>query len=146
MKKIVLISILSLFTYYLSAQSKTLANQIETQKLSKQVAGLFSENKISKSFQILEQYWPLPKNEMEALQEKTIKYMNILETRFGKRLDVTKIKDEHISDIALRETYIMRYTYSAIRIVFTYYRSENGWFINSFKWDDSFEQEFEKTN
>ena len=140
-----LISILSLFTYYLSAQSKTLANQIETQKLSKQVAGLFSENKISKSFQILEQYWPLPKNEMEALQEKTIKYMNILETRFGKRLDVTKIKDEHISDIALRETYIMRYTYSAIRIVFTYYRSENGWFINSFKWDDSFTEEFVKT-
>jgi hypothetical protein len=131
MKKIVLISILSLFTYYLSAQSKTLANQIE--------------NKISKSFQILEQYWPLPKNEMEALQEKTIKYMNILETRFGKRLDVTKIKDEHISDIALRETYIMRYTYSAIRIVFTYYRSENGWFINSFKWDDSFTEEFVKT-
>lgn len=146
MKKIVLISLLLVFTFSLSAQSKTLSNQTETQKLSKEVANLFNDNKIPESFQILEQYWPLPKNEMDALQEKTIKYMNILETRFGKRLGVSKIKDENISDIALRETYILRYTYSAIRIVFTYYRSENGWFINSFKWDDSFEQEFEKTN
>ncbi len=145
MKKTALISIVFLFTISISAQSKTLKNQIETQKLSKKVADLFNDNKIPESFQILEQYWPLPKNEMDALQEKTIKYMNILETRFGKRLGVLKIKDENISDIALRETYIMRYAYSAIRIVFTYYRSENGWFVNSFKWDDSFTEEFVKT-
>lgn len=146
MKKRILISILSLFTFCLFAQNETLKSKIETQKLSKKVADLFKDNKITESFEMLKQYWPLPENELDALEEKTIKYMNILENRFGKRLDVTKIKDENISDIALRETYIMRYNFSALRIVFTYYRSENGWFINSFKWDDSFTEEFEKTN
>lgn len=146
MKKTILVSILSLFTFSLFAQNETLESEIETQKLSKKVADLFKDNKITESFEMLKQYWPLPENELDALEEKTIKYMNILENRFGKRLDVTKIKDENISDIALRETYIMRYNFSALRIVFTYYRSENGWFINSFKWDDSFTEEFEKTN
>lgn len=146
MKKTILVSILSLFTFSLFAQNETLESKIETQKLSKKVADLFKDNKITESFEMLKQYWPLPENELDALEEKTIKYMNILENRFGKRLDVTKIKDENISDIALRETYIMRYSFSALRIVFTYYRSENGWFINSFKWDDSFTEEFEKTN
>lgn len=146
MKNIYLFSLLFLLSFTINAQHETLDNQDQTQELSKKVASLFNENKIPEAFQTLEQYWPLPKNELDALQEKTIKYMNILENRFGKQIGYIKVKDENISDIALRETYIIQFSYSAIRIIFTYYKSEQGWFINAFKWDDSFEEEFQKTN
>ena len=127
----------------LQTQTNYLKNEKETQELSQKVVSLFEKNKISESFEQLTLYWPLPKNEIESLEEKTMKYMNIIEERLGKPIGILKVKNETISDIALRETYLIRYEYTAIRIIFTYYKNNNGWLVNSFKWDDSFNEEFE---
>ena len=124
------------------AQEKFLKNDTETQELSKKIVLLFSENKISQAFKQLTPYWPMPENEIESLEEKTLKYLNLIEERFGKAIGTLKVKNETISDIAIRETYLIRYENTAIRVIFTYYRNENGWIVNAFKWDDSFTEEF----
>ncbi|MCB0465589.1 MAG: hypothetical protein KDC78_07940, partial [Aequorivita sp.] len=109
---------------------------------SKKVVSLFKENKISQSFEELTPYWPMPQNEIESIEGQTIKYLNLIEQRFGKPIGDLKVKNETISDFVIRETYIIRYTNSAIRLIFTYYKNEEGWIINAFKWDDSFTEEF----
>ena len=126
----------------LNAQEKFLEDIQATQELSLKVTELFSVNKISKSFKSMDPYWPLPANEIEALKDKTMKYLNIIEERYGKSIGLLKVKNETIDDIAVRETYLIRYENTAIRLIFTYYKNDNGWIINSFKWDDSFEKEF----
>jgi len=141
-KKILLTSILSLISLGLFAQNKYLKNVTETQELSKKIVSYFIENKISESFEQLTPYWPLPQNEIESLEEKTIKYLNIIEQRFGKSIGSLKVKNETISDVAIRETYLIRYENTAIRLIFTYYKNNNGWIVNAFKWDDSFSEEF----
>jgi hypothetical protein len=84
----------------------------------------------------------IAEDELESIEEKTIKYLNIIEQRFGKSIGTLKVKNETISDIAIRETYFIRFENTAIRLIFTYYKNDNGWIVNAFKWDDSFTEEF----
>ena len=142
MKKIIIASILSLINLGLFAQEKFLKDINETQELSIKIASLFNQNEIPKIFEELSVYWPLPKKELESLEKKTIENLNYLGDRFGKSVGILKVRNETISDIAIRETYLVRYTNSAIRIMFTYYKNKNGWIVNAFKWDDAFDDEF----
>ena len=142
MKKTLAILIVTLLSLTSFAQNKILKSEAETQELSKKVVSLFSQNKISESFKQMKPYWPMPENELESMEEKTLKYLNLIEERFGKSIGTLKVKNETISDIAIRETYLIRYENTAIRLIFTYYRNENGWIVNAFKWDDSFTEEF----
>lgn len=142
MKKIFLIILLSSLSISLFSQEKYFKNISETQNFSKQIVSLFKENKISQSFEELTPYWPMPENEIESIEGQTIKYLNLIEQRFGKSIGEFKVKNETISDFAVRETYIIRYSNSAIRLIFTYYKNEQGFILNAFKWDDSFTEEF----
>ncbi|MBL7899716.1 MAG: hypothetical protein JNJ99_14350 [Crocinitomicaceae bacterium] len=114
----------------------------ETEKLSKDVVILFKDNEFAEAFDLLESYWPLPKNEIENLEEKTIVMMNTIRNRFGKVIDYVRVKKEIIGDVATRETYLLCFENTAIRMIFTYYRNLDGWILNAFKWDDSFTDEF----
>lgn len=142
MKKKFIIMIISLVNLNLCAQEKYLKDVHETQQLSQQIVELFSKNKISQSFNQLALYWPLPESEIEQIKDKTIKYLNIVEQRFGKSIGILKVKNEAISDFAIQETYLVRYDITAIRLIFTFYRGNNGWILNGFKWDDAFTEEF----
>ena len=135
-------SMFLLLTLGVFSQEKFLKNINESKELSKRVALLFKENKITRAFNELKPYWPLPQSEFEAVENKTIKYINIIEERFKGSIGFLKVNNETISNIALRETYIVQYNNSAIRLIFTYYKNNNGWIINAFSWDDSFEKEF----
>ena len=134
--------ILSILTLNLSAQEKYFKDKSQTQQFSKKISELFQKNKIGEAFKELAPYWPIPQTEIESFEEKTIKYLNLIDDRFGKPIGILKIKDEVIGEIAVRETYLVRYKNSAIRLIFTYYKNDEGWILNAFKWDDSFEEEF----
>lgn len=142
MKKQLISALLVLLSLNLSAQDKYLKDLSETQDLSNKVVSLFRENKVSNAFEELKVYWPLPENEINSLEEKTIKYLNLIDERYGKSIGILKVKNETISEIAVRETYLIRYEFTALRFIFTYYKNDSGWIINAFKWDDSFSEEF----
>lgn len=90
--------------------------------------------------------WPIPESEIDNVESKTIDYLSTLSNRYGDIEGYAKVKNEAISDFALRETYLLQYEYSAIRIVFTYYRNGNGWILNTFSWDEDFEATFKDTS
>lgn len=143
MKKLFfLLALLSLTTLGAQDDKKTLVDLAATEELSQEVVDLFQKMDIHTAFLKMAQYWPLPDNEIESLEGQTIRYLNMLSERFGEVQGSAKVKTEYIGDFAQRETYILRYEYSAIRIIFSYFRNDEGWVINAFKWDDSFEEEF----
>ena len=142
MNKLNFVFVVSILSLNCFGQNKFLKSISESEELSKNVSELFSQNKVSSGINNLSEYWPLPKNELDALEEKTIKYLNLIEARFGESLGYLKVNEERIADIAIRETYLVRYSMSAIRLKFTYYKSTKGWILNAFEWDDSFSEEF----
>jgi hypothetical protein len=140
-----LFAVFFLISFQSFGQVKYLKDPSETEKLSAKATDLFIQNKMNDCFKELQKYWPLPENEIEALQEKTTRYMNIIEDRFGKAIDFKKVKNEVIADFSIRETYIIRFENTAIRVIYTYYKNNNGWILNEFKWDDSFAEEFKES-
>ncbi len=143
MKRILFLFIL-LNNMNLFSQKTVIKNIDKAREISNKVAALFTENKIAESFDLLDTHWPLPQNEIDAVETKTIRYLNILKERFGKSIGYSKINEEHILNLIIRETYLIRYNYTAIRLQFVYYKNNEGWIINTFKWDDSFENEFKQ--
>lgn len=141
MKNSFLLTFLSI-AFIQTSFSKTLDTVEETEKLSKDVVLLFKDGEFAEAFDLLETYWPLPKNEIENLEEKTIVMMNTISNRFGKVIDYVRVRKEIIGDVATRETYLLCFENTAIRMIFTYYRNLDGWILNAFKWDDSFTDEF----
>jgi hypothetical protein len=143
--KISVVVLLLIISFQSFGQEKYLKDAGETEKLSIKSTEFFIANKMKNCFSELQKYWPLPENEIESLQEKTTRYMNIIEERFGKPIDFKKVKNETISDFAIRETYIIRFENTAIRVIYTYYKNDKGWILNEFKWDDSFSEEFQES-
>ncbi len=127
------------------SQTKFLKDVSSTKEMSLEITTLFKQNKINDAFEKLTPYWPIPENEIETLKEKIIKYTNIITNRFGQPFNYLKVKDESIGDIAKRETYLIQYENTGVRLIFTYYKNKNGWIVNAFKWDDNFTEEFVTT-
>ena len=142
MKHLIPISALCIISITLHAQDKYLSGIQDITKLSEKVLGLFAENQVSQAFLELQPYWPLPENELDDLQTKTLKYMNLFDENYGAPIGSMHVRDETIGDVALRKTYLLRYHYTAIRLIFTYYLSDEGWLLNAFKWDSDFDEEF----
>lgn len=142
MKKTLFITLLFLINMSIFAQKQTIKDLNTAKEISKKVSSLFVENKIEEAFSLLSPYWPLPQNEIDGVQNKTIKYLNMFQNRFGKPIGSVKVKEQHILDIIIRETYLIRFEFTAIRLQFTYYKNDKGWIVNAFKWDDTFSEEF----
>lgn len=79
---------------------------------------------------------------MVEFQEKSEYYVEMFIGSYGKIEGTEKVKEEKISDFAVRETFILRYQHSAIRLIFVYLKGNQGWILNSFKWDEQFEELF----
>lgn len=130
--------------YHSLAQDKTLPNLDKAKQLSSEAAELFKEEKITELVKKLAPYWPISDSEIESFVDKTNNNLALIKESYGSPFAVRKIKEQSISDISFRETYLVQYNKSAIRLIFTYYHNEKGWILNSFKWDDSFMEEFNK--
>jgi hypothetical protein len=127
----------------LPAQKKYFKDEKEVQEFSIRMVQLFYDQKINELFDAVDEYSVLPKEEVEPLREKTLAAMSVVRDRFGKAIGTKKLKAERIADVALRETYLIRYENHMMRLRFVYYRNNQGWRVNTFMWDDSFGDEFE---
>lgn len=140
--KITFSAFVMLFTLQSSAQNKYLKDIENAKLISKDVAQLFKENKINEAFIKIKAYWPLPENEIDNLESKTIQSMNLVAERFGNSEQIVKVSEQNIKETAFREVYLVKYENTALRLIFTYYKNNTGWIINAFKWDDIFTEEF----
>jgi len=115
----------------------------EISKHSEKVMKFLKDSEFQEAFTELEKYWPLPENEMVQLESQTIKQFNMVADRFGNIIGFDFIRDETIKDYAIRKIYVLRFEKHMIRVLFTYYKNNDGWILNGFKWDDQFDELFE---
>jgi hypothetical protein len=98
---------------------------------------LFMNDEISAFFEKLKEIWILPSDEIDYLEEKTIKQLNILNGRFGNTISNSLVKSEYLDGLLYRLTFVIKFEYHAIKLRYTFYNGlENKWFLNNFKWDD----------
>ncbi|MFD2909440.1 hypothetical protein ACFSX9_11940 [Flavobacterium ardleyense] len=125
-----------------TAQSNYLKDMESAKMISKDVAQLFKENKINEALIKIKKYWPIADSELDNLESKTIEAMKVVAERFGNSEGIVKVSEHNIKETAFKETYLVKYEKTAIRLIFIYYKNNKGWIINAFKWDDNFKEEF----
>ena len=142
MMKTILFTLLTLsFTI---AQSQTYLNsEKDLEKHANLVMSYMSELEFTKAFTELEKHWPLPQNELSQLESQTLKQFNLVGDRFGAVIGFDFVQEKTINDFAIKKTYVVRFEKHLLRVMFTYYKNDQGWMLNSFKWDDSFSELFE---
>jgi hypothetical protein len=142
MKKITFL-LLTILVFNYAGDQKTLKDEDELTEHSAEVMEHFSHENFSKAFEILQEVWPLPQNELAQLESQSIKQFNLIGSRYGDLVSVEFIKDENIKDFAIRKTYLMRYQRHMIQFIFIYYKGGNEWILNGFQWNDQVEDLFE---
>jgi len=136
MKTILILSVFLLSAGSTYSQSKYLSSQEDIEKHSEEVTMLFEGGDFSKAFKKLKKYWPLPENEIDQFESMTLKQFNLIDSRFGEVIGANFLRQKTVGDFLIYRTYVIRYDKHALRLMFYYYRNNNGWVINSFKWDD----------
>ena len=138
-----LLVLLSSTAFY--GQKQVLKNKSQVLELSKKITTLLKEEKIADAFLLLEKYWPVSQDQIDGFKEKTIQDFSLIKQKFGPAIGMVKVNEEMIKDFALRETYFIKHKTSPIRIIYSYYKNNEGWVVNNFSWDDVFINEFKST-
>jgi hypothetical protein len=141
--KIVLSMIITVFFIQSTLGQSAMNSKDELSKHSEAVMKLLKESQFQKAFIELKKHWPLPENEMIQLQSQMIKQFNLVADRFGDIIEYDFIRDEIIKDYVVKKIYVLKFDKHMIRILFTYYKNNDGWILNTFKYDDEFEELFE---
>jgi hypothetical protein len=139
----ILFAVVAMFFLQCTNAQNYLNSKDELSKHSEKVMESLKDSEFQKAFAELQIYWPLPENELIQLESQTIKQFNMVADRFGNIIGVDFIRDESIKDYAIKKIYVLRFEKHMIRVLFTYYKNNDGWILNSFKWDDQFEELFE---
>lgn len=122
--------------------AQPLKDRAATGRLSAQVAELFKQNKVSEAFELLAPHWPIGQEDFESVKSKSLEYLDIYHERFAPAHSAVMVKEEAVKDFALRETWCVLFRNNAIRLTFIYYKNQDGWILNAFKWDDRLENIF----
>lgn len=143
MKYLFKIASLCLLTISLTgADLKSLKSIEEARAHSDEVMELFEGQKYELMFRRVGDCMPLPENELENLKSSTIRQINGVAGRFGEIIGHNFIKEEAVEDFYIRRTYVLRFENHMLRVYFIYYRNNEGWLLNNFKWDDNIDELF----
>jgi hypothetical protein len=123
--------------FMIPASAADLSTPADTRALAEAAMKLIVVDKINEAFDLLKAQWPVPSNEIDTLVLKTIQQRNLAQPRFGKTLGYAFIKEEKVTDFALRYTFAEKRELHALRWQFTFYKPAVVWKVNSVTWDDN---------
>ena len=96
------------------------------------------------ALELLRPRLPVSKEEFDATRDKTLKARGLFDARFGKVVGYEFIREERVSNLLIRLTYVEKRTRHLVRWQFTFYRPGAEWRLNSFTWDDNASALFEQ--
>lgn len=114
----------------------------DLKKVSSDIVKLFYNDKINDGFNILAKHWPISEKEISSIKTQMLNQLDVVNERFGRKIGYFLYDEQEAQDIFIRYTYIMKYENHIMRWVFTFYKPEDKWLINGFKWDDQIDSLF----
>lgn len=134
---IITVALFSTLVISTRAQVKTLSSVVATKEHAESLAAQFVEGQYKPLFQEVRKYWPFEMSEIDTLESQTQSGTTYAAQRFGKILEGELLSTKTLGAALVRYTFAIRMEKHAVRLRITYYKGKTGWYINSFKWDDS---------
>ena len=118
------------------AAAGELTTQQQTQNICQSAAVKFAAGDIDGAFQALVPYWPLPKEEIEAIGYQSKTQMGMVAGRFGQPINAEYVRTETAGTSLIKHIFLIKHTKHALRMSCVFYKPENTWLVNSVVWDD----------
>lgn len=142
MKKILLTILLLGLILVNSAAALTVADEPAAKELCNAIMGKVSTGDLDGAFKLMKPYIPVSETEIDsiALQTKTLREQ--FGKRYGNSIGYEFIDSKKVGDSLLRFRYIEKTNQHALPWVFYFFKSKDGWILNSFDWKDTFGELF----
>ena len=118
------------------ASAADLTNPQQTQDVCAIAANKFVSGDMDGAFNALVPYWPLPKEEIEALAYQSKTQMGMVSGRFGQPLAAEYVRTETAGPSLVKHIFLLKHTKHALRMSCVFYKPAGSWLVNSVVWDD----------
>lgn len=115
----------------------------EVATYAENITTLFKEQDFSKAFTELRKYWPISEEEIRQMESQTKEQFEIVSERFGAIVGTDFVKEKLAKDFAIKRIHVIKFEKHIIRLDFTFYKSDKGWLLNAFRWDDQMGELFD---
>jgi len=114
----------------------SLKSTAEARQLTDRVMQKVGEGNIESGLQLIKPYLVIPLAEFDVMVDRLKMQLPAMTQRFGKSIGHEFIREDKTGETLFRIVQIHRFERHPMRWVFYFYRSTDGWVLDSFKTDD----------
>ncbi len=122
--------------------TEVLKGPAEARQLGDRIMARVGAGDVDTALSMMRPYLVIPEVELEALRNQIKIQMPVASQRFGDAIGQEFIKEERVGESLLRLVYLQRYQRHAMRWYFVFYRNDDGWVLNTFRFDDGIQNMF----
>ncbi len=126
-----------------SAAAETVPDESAARKLGDQIMTSVAAGDLDAAFSTMKPYVPISGTEIDSVAMQSKAAREQYGQRYGKSSSFEFIDSKKIGESLLRLRYIEKTDKHALPWVFYFYRTEAGWVLNSFDWNDMYKKLFE---
>ncbi len=125
-----------------SAYAETLKDAAAARQLTDRIMAKVGIGEIDAALVLMKPYIVIPDVELDAVRNQVSMQLPLMHQRFGKSIGYEFIGEDKEGASLLRIVHIQKFERTAMRWAFYFYRNDDGWVLNSFKFDDAIQAMF----
>jgi hypothetical protein len=114
-----------------------LKSPAEARQLTDRVMSKLAAGELEAGLRVMQPYLIVPPAEFETMLGQAKLQNPMAAQRFGSRQGVEFVREERVGESVLRIIQIQKYERHPTRWVFYFYRTNSGWVLNTFHFDDN---------
>lgn len=115
----------------------TLPSPASARELTDKVMTFVAKGEIEAGIRLLKPYSVVPDAEFEAAIGQLKLQVPVMRERFGKILGSEFLREDPTGNSLIRITQLQKFEKHPMRWIFIFYKSDNGWVLNTFYFDDN---------
>lgn len=111
-------------------------------KHTSQIMNKVASGRLEEGLRLMKPYLIVPEAEFESMVGQATLQLPAITQRFGKSLGMEFIRQTNVGESFVQLVYVSKYEKHAMRWLFYLYKTEDGWVINTFNFDDKIQALF----
>lgn len=124
------------------AFADTLPDKEAGKKLAESVMNKVAEGKTPEGLDLTKSYLIIPMSEFEVMKNQFALQAPVIEQRFGKTIGVEPLRVKEVGQSLMLVEYLQKFEKHIMVWKFYFYKTNDGWVLNTFNFDDSIQQVF----
>jgi hypothetical protein len=131
-----LLSIILLFIIASGAKADVFVSENDLRPFTDKIMEMILKGELKKAFNTIKPYIVTSEAELQAAAQNSETQRVQLAEKYGAPIGYEFIGQKKVGESLIRIIYIEKLEKQALIWAFYFYKSKNGWVINSFVWDD----------